>query len=235
MQLIKGNLKVATVDLNKEELLIIQQCLNEVCNGINLFEFEARIGASREEVSKLMKEFRQIISKTDGPRDFLKKQIGLALKHKIDSGSSTQDIGNWAYQIYYDYCNELEPKVEKILIDLFTMTAGPQFEYSKEQLEEIAEVLIYEDEDRVNIMNNCYDNRLFGKELKKKLQLGQEIDQIAHWAYTIMDADSFSPSLKEIAYSLALMEGCPEMAHTKEELLALAEELIVNASVSKFD
>ena len=38
----------------KEELILIGNCLNEVCHGIDLFEFETRIGASKEETRRIL-------------------------------------------------------------------------------------------------------------------------------------------------------------------------------------
>ena len=40
--------------LSKEDLGTVGNCLNEVCNGIEVFEFQTRIGVSREQVSKLL-------------------------------------------------------------------------------------------------------------------------------------------------------------------------------------
>jgi hypothetical protein len=65
MQLLKNDSKSIEVRLSIDELLTIHQSLNEVCNGIDLFEFQTRIGVSREEVLHLMKVISQIISKVD--------------------------------------------------------------------------------------------------------------------------------------------------------------------------
>jgi hypothetical protein len=40
--------------LTKDELIIVNNCLNEVCNGRDLFEFETRIGASKEEAHQIL-------------------------------------------------------------------------------------------------------------------------------------------------------------------------------------
>jgi len=40
--------------LTKDELITIGNCLNEVCHGIDLFEFETRIGASKEETRRIL-------------------------------------------------------------------------------------------------------------------------------------------------------------------------------------
>lgn len=48
---------VATVD----ELIIVNNALNEVCNAIEVPEFSARMGADREEVRKILAEIGSII------------------------------------------------------------------------------------------------------------------------------------------------------------------------------
>ena len=65
MQLLKNDITSVEVRLSIDELLTIHQSLNEVCNGIDLFEFQTRIGVSREEVLHLMKITGQIINKVD--------------------------------------------------------------------------------------------------------------------------------------------------------------------------
>jgi hypothetical protein len=59
-----------TLALSDEELYIVHQALNEVCNGISLFEFSTRMGAEREEVRELLRsvgdaldEYESIISR----------------------------------------------------------------------------------------------------------------------------------------------------------------------------
>jgi hypothetical protein len=43
------------LQLSEAELALITNALNEVCNGIDLFEFEARMGGDRAQVTELMK------------------------------------------------------------------------------------------------------------------------------------------------------------------------------------
>lgn len=42
------------LDITGDELGIIQAALNEVCNGIDVQEFETRLGASLDEVRSLL-------------------------------------------------------------------------------------------------------------------------------------------------------------------------------------
>ena len=65
MKLLKNNSNSAEVQLSIDDLITIHQSLNEVCNGIHLFEFQTRIGVSKEEVSHLMTTISQIINKID--------------------------------------------------------------------------------------------------------------------------------------------------------------------------
>jgi hypothetical protein len=49
--------------------LIVNAALNEVCNGIAVFEFETRIGADRERVTALLKEVGALLDKMDSPHE----------------------------------------------------------------------------------------------------------------------------------------------------------------------
>jgi hypothetical protein len=51
---IKRSMDNAEIELTYDELLVFNAALNEVCNGIDVLEFETRIGASRAEVERLM-------------------------------------------------------------------------------------------------------------------------------------------------------------------------------------
>ncbi len=42
------------ISVNEAELATLCNCLNEVCNGIHVFEFATRLGATREEVSSML-------------------------------------------------------------------------------------------------------------------------------------------------------------------------------------
>jgi len=42
------------ISATETELSILCGCLNEVCNGIHIFEFETRLGATVEDVSSML-------------------------------------------------------------------------------------------------------------------------------------------------------------------------------------
>ncbi len=61
MELIETEDKSVSLKVSRDELVMLNNTLNEICNGIDLHGFETRIGYSREEVSSLLAEFRPII------------------------------------------------------------------------------------------------------------------------------------------------------------------------------
>lgn len=63
MNVIKATPERSQIDLGKEELLILNAALNEITNGIDLFEFETRIGADRERVGLLLREMGALLDK----------------------------------------------------------------------------------------------------------------------------------------------------------------------------
>jgi hypothetical protein len=55
----------ASVRLSVSELLILNAALNEICNGIELFEFETRIGGKREHAAELLAQIGSLLDKMD--------------------------------------------------------------------------------------------------------------------------------------------------------------------------
>ncbi len=49
--------------MTHEELLILTAALNEICNGIDILEFQTRIGSNRERVAQLLKEMGLLLDK----------------------------------------------------------------------------------------------------------------------------------------------------------------------------
>ena len=61
MELIGTNSDMSQVSMSRDELLIISAALNEICNGIEVFEFETRIGATRDRVGALLKQLKSLL------------------------------------------------------------------------------------------------------------------------------------------------------------------------------
>lgn len=65
MEVIHAAAELSQVSLDRVELLIVNAALNEVCNGIDDFEFETRIGVNRERVASLLSEVGTLLDRMD--------------------------------------------------------------------------------------------------------------------------------------------------------------------------
>ncbi|KAA8673951.1 MULTISPECIES: hypothetical protein [Pantoea] len=61
MELLSVTMKTAEINITEEELLILNSALNEICNGIDIAEFETRIGSDRNEVVALLSKIGNIL------------------------------------------------------------------------------------------------------------------------------------------------------------------------------
>jgi len=57
----------AHVELTREDLLALSNALNEVCNALDLWDFETRMGCSRESVQELLKEVSSAYEQVSAP------------------------------------------------------------------------------------------------------------------------------------------------------------------------
>jgi hypothetical protein len=60
MRLIRTGSGSAEVELWIDELMILNNALNEILNGVSIPGFHARIGADREEAERLMHEIGEV-------------------------------------------------------------------------------------------------------------------------------------------------------------------------------
>ncbi len=60
MKAIQIGTKRSQIELDLEEILILNNSLNEVCNGIDIFEFATRMGVDRERVRHLLAELSEL-------------------------------------------------------------------------------------------------------------------------------------------------------------------------------
>lgn len=51
----------ATVEFSKAELEVLASALNEVCNGLDLWDFAVRMGAEKPEVLKLLHRLHEVL------------------------------------------------------------------------------------------------------------------------------------------------------------------------------
>lgn len=72
-----------------------------------------------------------------------RKEFAEELKRLVDKKENMQQIALWIHKVYVSYYdNDKDPKFYDILYNLMMMDAGPEFEYSYEELEKIAKQLI---------------------------------------------------------------------------------------------
>ena len=55
----------ANLALSFDELLIINNAINEVCHGLDLVDFHARIGATPEEAKALLRQIDALLNRRD--------------------------------------------------------------------------------------------------------------------------------------------------------------------------
>ena len=63
MEIIDTTVHRSQLRISRDELRIMKAALNEICNGIEVPEFDTRIGADRYEVAGLLKEVGQLLEK----------------------------------------------------------------------------------------------------------------------------------------------------------------------------
>lgn len=54
MKVLRKSSQSVHVELTKEEMLLINNSLNEICHGINIPEFQTRIGVTKETAERLL-------------------------------------------------------------------------------------------------------------------------------------------------------------------------------------
>ncbi|MCU1718749.1 hypothetical protein [Pseudomonas sp. 5P_3.1_Bac2] len=65
MNTINASHDLANVSFSRDELLVLNAALNEICNGVDVFEFETRIGADREFVTGLLQGIGSVLDDMD--------------------------------------------------------------------------------------------------------------------------------------------------------------------------
>ncbi len=73
MKLTEANDSGACVFLTPDELLIVSNALNEVCNGLDVPEFATRMGVEREEALHLLKSISSVFDEVSRHGDMARK------------------------------------------------------------------------------------------------------------------------------------------------------------------
>ena len=73
-----------------------------------------------------------------------KSELGKELKYELTKGYDITRISKWAYNVYSNNLKSLDSETLDLLISLFSMEDDPQFEYTENQLNFLANQLINE-------------------------------------------------------------------------------------------
>lgn len=72
----------------------------------------------------------------------IKQVYGNELKKYVLARVPTEKIGLWAFSFYLEYIDEVDSDFEDTLLTLNKMELGPEFAFTHEELEKIADDLI---------------------------------------------------------------------------------------------
>lgn len=74
---------------------------------------------------------------------YTRKIFGLELKERVSKKQNITEIGRWAYWIYMEYINDInDDYFDEILLTLDGMQDGPEFSFTYEELNQLADDLI---------------------------------------------------------------------------------------------
>lgn len=198
-------------------------------------------GSEFELSHKKLTEISNILIAGDSPI-YTRQQCGKELKEKIHKKVDVVDIGKWAYAMYSEHMFDIDDDFQEFLTDLNAMEDDPQFEFSYEELDKIADRLIAGEQniDLYNKYNGQPKDKVrqksirqhFGKELKEKIKARENIATIGRWSYDYCKHllnvdDDFKDFLKDLSGMLA----DPQFEQSYEKLNDIADKLIAGEDV----
>jgi hypothetical protein len=89
-----------------------------------------------------------------------KQELGKQLKSFLAMESDIVKISRWAFKIYSNNRQNLDPSLREILECLFSMEDDPQFEYTEQELRLLAEKLINNEKDPIKQINDMKSKEL---------------------------------------------------------------------------
>ena len=72
---------------------------------------------------------------------YSKREFAKDLKAQLDLGYEPKRVGSWAHEIYLQHCGKIDNDLEEIIIDLFVLEEGPEFEFPESKLMELIKSL----------------------------------------------------------------------------------------------
>lgn len=173
---------------------------------------------------------------------YTRQKFGLELKEKVKKKIDPVDIGKWAYAMYYEHMLDLDNDFQEFLIDLNAMEDDPQFEFSHEELNKIADRLISGEQwiDLYNKYNGQPKDKFrqlrvrqnFGKELKEKVKAREHVTEIGKWAnFYYENMGNLESDFQDVLKKLSVMSTGFKNRRSYEELDQIADRLIAGEDV----
>ena len=81
---------------------------------------------------------------------YSKVELGEFFKKELAKGFDIRRISLWADEKFIDMRDWRSVEIENILQNLMMMNAGPEFEYTENELNMLADMLINNEEDAIN-------------------------------------------------------------------------------------
>jgi hypothetical protein len=72
---------------------------------------------------------------------YSKKDFSKDLKAQLDLGYDPKRVGNWAHKMYLHHCGKIDRELEEIMVDLFVLEEGPEFEIHESKLRTLIKTL----------------------------------------------------------------------------------------------
>jgi hypothetical protein len=80
---------------------------------------------------------------------YSKREIGKELRKELDKGYNIERISTWACDLFVAARHEHVLELDDILRHISLMNAGPEFEYTEQELKLLVELLINEEENPI--------------------------------------------------------------------------------------
>lgn len=78
--------------------------------------------------------------------NYSNRDFAFDLKNQLDQGYEPKRVGDWAHRMYMLYCGKIDSELEELMVDLFVLEEGPEFEIPESQLRQLIETLLASDE-----------------------------------------------------------------------------------------
>ena len=72
---------------------------------------------------------------------YTRRDFGKDSMAELEKGYDVVGLSRWAMSVYMKRCHETEAKLDKIIMSIVAMEEGPEFEFSEQELRQMANEL----------------------------------------------------------------------------------------------